>query len=212
MKITIFGATGKTGINVVEKALESGHTVRAFVRTPSKLGDLKDKVTIIQGSINDSEEIKDAIDGSDCVVSVLGHGKGTPANMQTDAIKNIITAMNTSGVKRLIALTGAGVYAQGDKPTFLNNTVSAILKLVAKSVFEDGLNYTEEITKSDLNWTVLRAPVLLQRTQTNTAKLGMVGDSNLKFFLNRVDLAQKMIEIIDDQSTFKKLPYIAQAK
>lgn len=211
MTITIFGATGKTGIKVIRKALENNYKVRAFVRTPSKLGDLQDKVSIIQGSINDLGAVKDAISGSDCVVSVLGHGKSTPANMQTEAIKNIIAAMNNLGVKRLIALTGAGVYAQGDKPSFINNSMSFVLKLVAKSVFEDGVNYTNEIKKTDLNWTVLRAPVLLQGKQTNKAKLGMVGD-NLRFFLSREDLAQKIIEIINDQSTFRKLPYIAQAK
>ena len=37
MKITIFGATGRTGQNLVKKALEAGHEVTAYVRTPSKL-------------------------------------------------------------------------------------------------------------------------------------------------------------------------------
>jgi len=212
MTITIFGATGKTGLNVVEKALDKGHSIKAFVRTPSKLGELKEKVTIIQGSIEDIDKINEAIKDSDCIISVLGHGKNTPANMQTNAIKNIINAMNTYGVKRLIALTGAGVAAEGDKPSFMNNIVSAILKLLAKAVYEDGINYTNEIKNSNLNWTVLRAPVLTQSKQSNKVGLGMVGDANLTFSIPRSDLAQKIIEILDDTTIFKKLPYIAKLK
>lgn len=36
--LLIFGATGATGRKVTERALELGHRVTAFVRTPAKLG------------------------------------------------------------------------------------------------------------------------------------------------------------------------------
>lgn len=35
MKLTIFGATGRTGMRVVEQALVAGHDVVAFVRNPA---------------------------------------------------------------------------------------------------------------------------------------------------------------------------------
>ena len=38
MKIVVFGASGRTGLQVVEQALAAGHQVTAFVRTPSKIG------------------------------------------------------------------------------------------------------------------------------------------------------------------------------
>jgi uncharacterized protein YbjT (DUF2867 family) len=37
MNILVLGANGKTGRLVVEQALAAGHTVKAFVRDPSKL-------------------------------------------------------------------------------------------------------------------------------------------------------------------------------
>lgn len=36
-KLVIFGATGRTGKEVVKQALERGHHVTAVVRTPEKL-------------------------------------------------------------------------------------------------------------------------------------------------------------------------------
>ncbi|MCW2898195.1 MAG: NADH-flavin reductase, partial [Streptosporangiaceae bacterium] len=42
MKLTIFGATGGTGSQLVQQALAAGHEVTAVVRDPSRLsaGDL----------------------------------------------------------------------------------------------------------------------------------------------------------------------------
>ena len=37
MKVIIFGSTGATGQQVVKQALEHGHEVTAFARSPEKL-------------------------------------------------------------------------------------------------------------------------------------------------------------------------------
>ena len=37
LKIVVFGATGRTGKEVVKQALEKGHHVTAVVRTPEKM-------------------------------------------------------------------------------------------------------------------------------------------------------------------------------
>ena len=37
MRLTIFGATGKTGKHLVRQALEAGYEVTAVARDPSKL-------------------------------------------------------------------------------------------------------------------------------------------------------------------------------
>jgi putative NADH-flavin reductase len=212
MTITIFGATGRTGMQVIQKALESNIKVKTFVRNPAKLQQYQTKVEVITGSIDDYSAIKQAIQNSDCVVNVLGHSKNTPKDMQTTAIKNIIKAMQELNVARLITLTGAGVFAKGDKADFVNNVVTFILKTFLGSMYYDGVNSTELVTKSNLNWTVLRAPVLTNGEKTNRVELSMVGDKKLSFKISRKDLADKLINIIKDPSTFKKLPYIAQAK
>ena len=37
MKLAVLGATGKSGHQIVQQALDRGHSVRAVVRTPEKL-------------------------------------------------------------------------------------------------------------------------------------------------------------------------------
>ena len=44
MKLIIFGSTGGTGRQVVGQALEQGHDVTAFVRSPEKLDQKHEKL------------------------------------------------------------------------------------------------------------------------------------------------------------------------
>ena len=212
MTVLIFGASGKSGVELVKECLKNNFTVKCFVRNPQKLDEFKDRVKIIQGRVEDYEKIKESMNGVDCVMNVLGHSKNTPANMQTVAIKNIIQAMYSTGVKRLITLTGAGVFAEGDKPSTFDNLITSLLKFVSNARVVDGINFVEEIKKSDLNWTVFRAPILTNAPKTNNVKLTMVGDKSVNFSVSRKDIAQKFVEVINDSTTFKKLPYIATIK
>ena len=57
MKIIIFGASGGIGKFAVQHALEKGYEVKAFLRNPSKLTIKHDNLTIIQGEINNYNNI-----------------------------------------------------------------------------------------------------------------------------------------------------------
>ena len=72
MKITVFGASGRTGREVVRQALAAGHDVTAFVRDPAKLSVHYDKVSMIKGDVSDSSAVMQGIEGQDAVVSALG--------------------------------------------------------------------------------------------------------------------------------------------
>jgi len=212
MTVLIFGATGRTGIELIKECLANNINVKCYVRNPAKLNEFTDKVQIIEGSINDYPKIQESVVGVDCVMNVLGHANNTPKDMQTVAIKNIIKAMQFNNIKRLITLTGAGVIVEGDKPSFFDKLITTILKKVANARVLDGINFVEEIKKSDLNWTVFRAPILTNAPKSNNVKLTMVGDNSVKFSVSRKDIAQKFVEVINDSTMFNKLPYIAELK
>jgi len=103
----VYGATGKAGNLVVERALSEGWTVAAFVRNPDKVPEaLKSKVKIIQGDLNNAETIKSAVQSTrpNAIVdasSVLpfGHAKGQPANNADRGIlvKATVEALESGG-------------------------------------------------------------------------------------------------------------------
>ena len=66
MKLTIFGATGGTGRQLIEGALAGGYEVTDLVRNPSKLVVRHEHLTIIQGELHDMLNIERAINGRIC--------------------------------------------------------------------------------------------------------------------------------------------------
>ena len=58
MRLLIIGATGGTGLQVTRQAVEGGHHVTAFVRSPQKLGPPHDRVTVRQGDPRSVAELQ----------------------------------------------------------------------------------------------------------------------------------------------------------
>jgi len=86
MNITLFGATGRVGSEILKLALRDGHHVTALVRTPSKL-PTHNNLSTLTGDIRDKEIVSQAIENADAVISAIG----------TDKTKTL-----TVGIPRLI--------------------------------------------------------------------------------------------------------------
>ena len=57
MRISVLGATGRTGRQIVEQALQAGHEVVAFARKPEALEMDHERLTVVQGDILDAERV-----------------------------------------------------------------------------------------------------------------------------------------------------------
>ncbi|MGA3290071.1 MAG: NAD(P)H-binding protein [Candidatus Bathyarchaeia archaeon] len=102
MKITVFGASGNTGKQLVEQALATGYEVVAYVRNPSKFNITHEHLTVIQGELSDAALIETAVKGTDAVLSALGPRGGSKNKLLTQGMQNIIAAMKNQGVRRLV--------------------------------------------------------------------------------------------------------------
>lgn len=109
MEITLFGASGKTGQILIQQALELGHAVNAYVRRKESIQINHDKLTVIEGQLSDLESIKKAISGVDLCISTLGCGSLRKRNPEVcKGIENIITAMKSEGVHKIIYMSSLG--------------------------------------------------------------------------------------------------------
>src|SRR5437867_5609937 len=72
MKVVVLGATGGTGLEIVRQAIEHGHSVTAFVRSPERLEPFRDRITVKQGDLLNSAELERVIKGHDAVLSGFG--------------------------------------------------------------------------------------------------------------------------------------------
>ncbi|WP_461030887.1 NAD(P)H-binding protein, partial [Streptomyces sparsus] len=72
MRITVFGATGGTGRQLVRQALDAGHEVTAVVRDPARLGvDPRPSLEVRTADLAAPEPLVSAVRGRDAVLSGL---------------------------------------------------------------------------------------------------------------------------------------------
>lgn len=156
MRCFILGATGKTGTQLLDLALQHGHSVTAFVRSPQKLPHNRPGLTVIQGSPADVPALAQAMAGHDVVFSVLAPGTGeilsNPSKRtwsMAGYAKNIVQAMEKAGVKRLLAFSTAGLFP--GQSLFVR-----LLSFPARHHMADLKAMEETYQASGLEWTLLR--------------------------------------------------------
>jgi putative NADH-flavin reductase len=160
VQITVFGANGKVGRQVVTIGLRRKHKIVAFVHSYSAFSK-HPSLTVVQGDVYSPTDVKKALKGSEAVISALGSW-GTPKkNILSAGMCNIIPAMKDLGIKRIVSLTGADARDRGDKPGILNRLSRWLLKAVAPKILFDGEEHIRLLRKSSLDWTVLRSPLMI---------------------------------------------------
>lgn len=208
MKLTIFGATGKTGKYLVEQALQQGHQVTAFTRSPEKLTMENPELAAVTGDVRDLDPVLEAVGGADAVISVLGPTENKPTFAVTTGTKNILEAMQTHNVDRLIISAGAGVGDPQDEPKLINKLINWILKLTARWVYEDMVQTVETVRASDLDWTVVRVPMLVDGEPTGEIREGYVG-KGLGPRITRGDLAKYILDQLQREDQIQQSPAIS---
>src|SRR3982750_3656514 len=156
MRCFILGATGKTGTQVLDLALQNGHSVTAFVRSPQKLPQDRPGLTVIQGSPADVPALAKAMAGHDAVFSVLAPRIGETFRASSKRAwtmagyaANIVEAMKQAGVKRLFAFSSAGLFP--GQSLFVR-----MLSFPVRHHMADLKAMEEAYQASSLEWTLLR--------------------------------------------------------
>lgn len=208
MKIVVFGASGGVGFQVVKQALEVGHGVTAFVRSPEKFEIQHENLTVFEGDALDAQAVEKAIAGQTAVVSALGPTRPPIPHMMEISAKNIVAGMARHGVRRLVSTTGAGVRQPEDQPKFADLFIGFLLNLLAKAVVLDSAENVKIIQASDLDWTIVRYPRLMDGAHTRKYKVGYVSkDSSTQ--LSRADGADFVLKELEEQKWLRKLPLVS---
>jgi putative NADH-flavin reductase len=203
--MVVFGASRGTGFEIVKQALEAGHTVTAFVRSPSTFTLKHPNLTVCQGDAMDAIAVENAIDGQDAVISALGP-KGKPMVMAAESTRNIVSAMEKHGVKRLVVISVAGIAVPQDKRGF--NLVSSLIKLFLKDVFVDRENQLEVLESSKLDWVVVRVPRLTDESAKGSVN-AFFGNASPSMKVTRADTADFMLQQLTSDRWLRQAPILS---
>ncbi len=202
MKLAIFGASGRTGKYLVQKALDAGHEVTALVRTPAKLTVQHDRLHVIEGDAHDQTAVERTIAGGDVVLSAMGQ--------YSQAITNILAAMKKHGVKRVVVAAGAGVPDPNDKPRLINYLISFLIKTFSRKTYNEAIKQNEILRASDVDWTMCRAPMLTDEPP-GKYKVTYVGKEMYRT-LSRASYADFILKQATDTQYIRLAPAISDAK
>jgi putative NADH-flavin reductase len=197
MLLTVFGATGGTGTQVVRQGLAAGHEVAAVVRDPSRLAlPGQPGLRIVRADVMDPDAIVPAVEGAGAVVSALGtHGRG-PTSVCTDGVRAILQAMGKADVRRLVVVSAAGAFSDQGDSTLARLVVKPLLQRVLREGFADIRRMEDAVRASDSDWTIMRPPRLTNgprrgRYRTETAR-------NAGAMISRADLADAILTAVSD--------------
>jgi len=151
MTILVTGAAGYVGNNTVRRLVEVGKPVRVLVHNMEKaqkrLGDVADKIEIVQGDVTDRQSLDRAMQAVASVIHLvaiaLEKGGATYEEINNQGTVNMVNAAEAAGVTRFINMSQNG--ADSSLPyRFLRSKGKA----------------QEYVAASKLRWTAMRPSVI----------------------------------------------------
>ncbi|MFJ7956177.1 NAD(P)-dependent oxidoreductase [Streptomyces sp. NPDC096319] len=204
MKLTVFGATGGIGQEIVRQALASGHEVTAVVRDPARLTVTGTRLTVRRDDLTDPEALRAAVAGRDAVLSGLGARTRADAGVAARLTRSVLTAMEAEKTRRLLVVSAAPLGPVPDGQALVDRAVLSIVNAVLKDVYADLRVMEADLAASGADWTSVRPPKLTDGQGTGQYRTVVGGTPPRGRSLARADVAHAMLAMIDDLATVRQ--------
>jgi putative NADH-flavin reductase len=205
MRIIVFGATGPTGRQLVSKALEQGHDVTAYARTPRRVTIRHARLRVVQGDVLDAVAVDAAVAGHDAVLSALGATHRKDGSTVSRGTEHIVAAMRKHGVKRLIVQSAVGVGDSQRQAGILFGKI--LMPLFLHTVFADKARQEDLVRASGLDWTIVRPTGLTNKPGRGQYQVE-TDDVPVPWNISRADVADFMLRQLDDRTYVRRAPAI----
>ncbi len=199
-RVLIVGATGGTGRQLVVQALDRGLEVTVLVRNPSSLKVEDQKLRVVRGNVLDYSAVEAAVQGQDAIVSALGHKRFFyPTHILSAATGNLLKAMESHGVPRLVCETSLGIGSSvgrlGIFYTFF------IIPVILPLYFWDKTRQEQIIAHSKMEWVIVRPGILTNAKRKGTYCHGpKIGNFLCPVRISRADVAEFMLNQLTDDT------------
>lgn len=208
--IIVFGASGRTGKMVVQYALDAGHKVTAFDHQHT-LTISHPNLNMQHGSVYNVENVFEAINGHDVVISTLGVKQidGPAVNLMSDAMKIFTDVMAAQGIKRVLAVGGLAVL-QLDENTQLIDKPDYPAEY--KNVGEGHNKVYKVLRVTDLDWTFVCCPDIIDGPKTGHYNVNKNYPATGKFRIFTGDLADFIVKEMEANQFIKTRVGIANTE
>jgi putative NADH-flavin reductase len=212
MKVIIFGATGFSGQAILAEAIKQGNEVTVLVRDSSKVKINHNNLRIVEGNVLDSQKVAFVIQNQEAVIQCLGvggKGDGKPTTFISDATNIIVDEMQKQNIKRLIALSNVGAgNSIAFQPWFFTKIILTYFMKWLKVIIDDKNRMEPIIMNSNLNWTIVRCPNIVDKPAKGKYNATLDG-KGLKLSITLDDLSKFMVGQLKETTFNKKAPCVS---
>jgi putative NADH-flavin reductase len=204
-RILVLGGTGGTGRHVVRQALDKGHAVTAFVRSPERLKIESDHLRVLIGDVtSDGPALPDAVRDQDVVISALGVGNSLKSGgLIARSIPAIVRAMERQAVHRLIFTSAFGVGRTYQDVPFLPRV---FIRTLLRDLYADKTRGEDELFRigNELDWTLVYPVSLTNGPATGRYRAGERLELHGVPRISRADVADFILSQVDDVRYLRK--------
>ncbi|MGP4008688.1 NAD(P)-dependent oxidoreductase [Streptomyces sp. 4N124] len=204
MNLTVFGATGGIGQEIVRQALTAGHQVTAVVRDPARLPVAGAGLEVFRADLTDPEALRPAVSGRDAVLSGLGARSRKDAGVAARLTRAVLRAMEAEGTRRLLVVSAAPLGPAPERDGPLDRAVRGLVSAILKDVYDDLREMEAELARSAVDWTSVRPPRLQDKPLTGRYRTVVGGTPAKGRFIGRADVAHAMLAMADEPGTVKQ--------
>jgi uncharacterized protein YbjT (DUF2867 family) len=190
MNLTVLGAAGVTGVQLVEQAIAAGHQVTALARSAENLTLTNPNLHVVQGDATDRAVLSEAMKGTDAVISVLG-ARGP---VIAEATRAVVAAAEQAGPDRILMLSSFAVARDRLKPVS-----KLVTRMAMGSQMKDKAAGEEVLRASGLDWTIVYATVLTNGPKTEPRVVPETEKVGASQRISRADVASFLLQAATDR-------------
>jgi uncharacterized protein YbjT (DUF2867 family) len=189
MNLTVLGAAGAAGVQLVEQALAAGHQVTALARSAENLTLTNPNLHVVQGDATDRAVVSRAMKGADAVISVLG-ARGP---VIAEATRAVVAAAEQAGPDRIVMLSSFAVARDRLKPVS-----KLVTRMAMGSQIKDKTAGEEVLRASGLDWTIVYATLLTNGPKTEPRVVRETEKVGMSQRISRADVASFLLQAATD--------------
>ena len=186
----------------VPELLKMGFAVRVLSRSGSHGNP---NCEVFTGDALNPNDINSFLSGADAVINCIGQLKNA-SGFYTRVTENIISAMRSNRLRRVILITNSAVMLSTDVRTAMTEIGSAVFKLFFPKMMVDKHEEVKVLMNSDLDWTIFRLPLVMDGNSSKSAQFSYNRMGGLRIFSRQV--AAAVVEELSKGQHIRRAPLI----
>ncbi|MEU0158637.1 NAD(P)H-binding protein [Streptomyces sp. NPDC006261] len=205
MRLTVFGATGGVGQELVGQALAAGHEVTVVVRDPARLPEAFGALALHDAvSLDDPAAVRAAVAGRDAVLSGLGSRSRKADGVAERLTGRIVEAMEAEGARRLVVVSAAPVGPVPAGEPLVDRLARKAVGAVLAELYADLARMEAALERSTTDWTSVRPPKLTDGPCTGVYRKVVGGAPRSSRSISRADVAHAMLGLMGDPAAVRQ--------